>query len=94
MSQSLHFSNDIISAALHDRTLYAFNDKIGYFLDAASGARVPHLVETDNDRGFYTAGPSRYLQTSVELCALAAGGVLVSHLHLHLTSTAFGCFLP
>jgi len=90
--RSLTFSNDIIDATINDGSLYLFNDKLGYFLNATTGELLPFLVKADNYRGLYTSGDPRWLQTSFEMSAIRSDGSLISHLKLHFTNIAFGCF--
>ena len=71
--------------------MYLFDDKIGYLIDASTGERVHHLIETDNYRGLYVSGAARYLQMDAEIATLF-GRSLFSHQHLDFTGIASGCY--
>ena len=87
------FGNDAIAAALDNGELYLFNDNLGSFVDETNGAPVKYIVKADNYRQLYSAGDTRYLQTSIEISALHADGSVTSHLRLQFRTMAYGCIL-
>jgi hypothetical protein len=51
--QRFRFTDDVLAAAIHADRVYLFNDKVGYFMDAASGQTVHTSVESENYRGLF-----------------------------------------
>jgi hypothetical protein len=80
-------------ASLHDGAPCMFNDKTLWMINAESADRISNLLETDNHRGWFLSGSDRFLQTSVEISALAQSWHLVSHLKMRLDAIAFGCLV-
>jgi hypothetical protein len=85
------FASGEISAALQSGTAYVFDDKIGYFLNTATGDVQRHIVESDNYRGLFTSGSTRRVQTDMVYSALGPGATL--HLHLDFAVIADGCVI-
>ena len=85
------FASGEISAVLQSGTAYVFDDKIGYFLDTATGDAQRHIVESDNYRGLFTSGSARRVQTDMVYSVLGQGATL--HLHLDFAVIADGCVI-
>jgi len=91
--QTLTFNNDIVNAGIYDDTLYLFNDKIGYILNANTGEYVQHIFTIDNYRGLYILNGTKYLQTNLEISGLKSDGSIVSHRRVDMKSIALGCLI-
>jgi hypothetical protein len=91
--QTFKFNNDIVNAGIYDGTLYLFNDKIGYILNASTGEYMHHIFTIDNYRGLYTLNGTQYLQTTLEISGLKSDGSIVSHRRVDMKSIAFGCLI-
>lgn len=91
--RSMHFNNDIIAAAIDQGTLYLFNDKIGYLINAQNGEFRRVLVTFDNYRGLFTSNHSTYMQTTFEITVFNADGSVASHRRMYMNCTAYGCFI-
>jgi hypothetical protein len=99
----MDFSDDIISASFDESTLYLFNDKIGYFLDARSGEPEKSFMTMDNygglsesDRPILMAASSTgewHLETSAIITSWNVDGSVNSRRHLTFDGTALGCFV-
>jgi len=63
-----------VDAAVADGIVLLFDDKIGFLLDAQTGAPLPRLFESDNYRGQFTDGGVEHVQTSIEVTAVGLGG--------------------
>ena len=85
------FASGEISAALQSGVAYVFDDKIGYFLDTATGEIKRHIVESDNYRGIFTSGSTRRVQTDMVYSAIGPGASFTLHLHLAFAVIADGC---
>lgn len=66
----LSLANTELAAAIHAGTVYLFNDKIGYWTDAGTGQPINYFIESDNYRGIYTSGNTRYVQTDFVISSL------------------------
>lgn len=91
--RSFRFNNDIIAAAIDQGTLYLFNDKIGYLINAQNGEFRRVLVTFDNYRGLFTSNNNTYMQTTFEISVFNADGSVASHRRMYMNCTAFGCFI-
>jgi hypothetical protein len=91
--RSFRFNNDIIAAAIDQDTLYLFNDKIGYLINAQNGEFRRVLVTFDNYRGLFTSNNNTYMQTTFEISVFNADGSVASHRRMYMNCTAFGCFI-
>lgn len=90
--QRLRLTSDVVVATVSDGLVCLFNDKLGYVFRASNGEPLSSLFESDNYRGLYTAGGTRYLQMDAEISALGLDGGGFSHRDLHLAGIAYGCF--
>jgi hypothetical protein len=91
--QRFRFTNDVLAATIHAGRIYLFNDKIGYFMDAASGQTVHTSVESDNYRGLFLSNGVRHVQSDFVFSALGPGRNVVFNLHLKFAVIAYGCVI-
>ena len=89
--QRLRFTDDVLSATIRSGTVYLFNDKILHMIDSGTGRTNNPPFESDNYRGLYTSGDTRYVQTDFLISKLGPGPSVVFNLHLKLAAIAFGC---
>lgn len=92
--QTFDFQNDIVDAGFDGDTLYLFNDKLGYFVDTKSGALLHNIIETDNYRGLFESNGNRFVQSDITVSAITSTGHLIVRHHFHMSSVAYGCYLP
>lgn len=99
---TMHFDNDTISAAIAEGTLYIYNDKLGFVIDAHTGKPEEHFLLIDNYGGLsQTDRPviSRasdghwYMETTAVISSWNVDGTVVSHRHLTFNGIACGCFI-
>ena len=90
---SLPIASRTVDAGIADGIVYLFDDKIGFLLDATTGAPLPRLFESDNYRGLYTAGGVEYVQTSIEATAVGLGGRPFMTQTLPFSAVVDGCLL-
>ena len=100
--QSLRFSNDVISAALDEDTVYIYNDKLGYLIDARSGEFEENFLLIDNygglsetDRPIISRASSGhwYFETTAVISSWHVDGTVKSRPHLTFNGIARGCFI-
>jgi hypothetical protein len=98
----LQFPNDAIMAAIDGGIVYLYNDKIGYFLYAQTGAPENTLVRIDNYGGLspsdrpvlmQASGNKWYVETSAIISSWDADGSVRSLLRLNMNAVARGCFI-
>lgn len=92
--QTFDFHNDIVDAGFDGDTLYLFNDKLGYFVDTKSGTLLHNIVETDNYRGLFESNGNRFVQSDITVSAITSTWRLIVRHHFHMSSIAYGCYLP
>lgn len=92
--QTFDFSNDIVDAGFDGDRLYLFNDKLGYFVDAHSGAMLRNTIESDNYRGLFVSGGNRFVQSDITVSAITSDWHLILRHRFHMSSIAYGCYLP
>ncbi|QBD75936.1 hypothetical protein EPA93_07905 [Ktedonosporobacter rubrisoli] len=92
--QTFDFHNDIVDAGFDGDTLYLFNDKLGYFVDTKSGAQLHNILETDNYRGLFESNGNRFVQSDITVSAITSTWHLIVRHHFHMSSVAYGCYLP
>jgi hypothetical protein len=99
---TMHFPNDVISAAMADGTLYLFNDKLGYLLDTRTGKRLESFLIIDNyggltttDRPFISRASDGawYMETTAIISSWNVDGSVVSRPRLTFNGIARGCFV-
>lgn len=103
VTHRMDFNDDIISAAFDEFTLYLFNDKIGYFIDARTGEPEKSFMTMDNygglsesDRPVLMAANSTgewHLETSAVITSWNSDGSVKSRRYLTFDGTALGCFV-
>src|SRR5262245_57024242 len=100
--RSLRFENDVIAATIDEGTLYLYNDKLGYFLDARTGEFEENFLLIDNyvglsesDRPILSrASTGRwYMETTAVISAWRVDGTVRSRRHLAFNCIALGCFI-
>ena len=100
--RSMGFKNDIVSAMIQDDTLYIYNDKLGYILDARTGEFVKNFLSFDNfgglsqsDRPIISSAVSEklYLETTAVISSWRVDGTVVPHAHITFNGIALGCFI-
>jgi hypothetical protein len=69
---SLPVTSRAVAAGVTHGRAYVFDDKIGYILDAATGAVMPRLLTVDNYRGLYMADGVEHVQTSLDIAILGS----------------------
>jgi hypothetical protein len=92
--RTFDFHNDIVDAGFDGDTLYLFNDKLGYFVATKSGALLHNIIETDNYRGLFESNGNRFVQSDITVSAITSAWHLIVHHHFHMSSVAYGCYLP
>jgi hypothetical protein len=90
---ALPVTSRAFAAGIADGILYLFDDKIGFLLDARTGAPLPRLFESDNYRGLYESGGREYVQTSIEATAVGMGGRVFMSATLPFGAVVDGCLL-
>lgn len=99
---TMHFANDTISAAIAEGTLYIYNDKLGYLIDAHTGQFEKNFLLIDNygglsqsDRPIISRASDGhwYWETTAVISSWSIGGTVVSRRHLTFNGTACGCFI-
>jgi hypothetical protein len=98
----MHFKNDVISATINDDTLYLYNDKLGYFIDARTGEFEKYFLTIDNygglsksDRPIISRAASGhwYMETTAMISSWNVDGTVKSRPHLTFNAIALGCFI-
>jgi len=99
---TMPFENDIISASIAEDTLYIYNDKLGFLVDARTGKLEEHFLLIDNYGGLTTTDwpfISRasdghwYMETTAVISSWKVDGTVVSRRHLTFNGVARGCFI-
>jgi len=62
-----------LSASISSRTVYLFNDKILHIIDSGTGQTINPPFESDNYRGLFMSGATRYVQADFLISALGPG---------------------
>jgi hypothetical protein len=102
IQRMLHFADVSIMAGTADGVMYLYNDKLGYFLDAHTGAPEGNLITIDNygglsesDRSILVGTSSGvwYVETSVIVSSLSADGAVRLRSHAIMNAIARGCFV-
>jgi hypothetical protein len=100
---SLGFPNDSLSAAIDGGTLYLYNDKLGFLIDARTGAQITSFMIIDNygglsstDRPVFAPGRATgrwYMETTAIISSWRVDGTVVSRARPVFNSIAFSCFI-
>ncbi|MDR3700686.1 MAG: hypothetical protein P4L56_13665 [Candidatus Sulfopaludibacter sp.] len=100
---SAHFANDLIAAKIDDRTLYIYNDKLGFWIDSHTGLPERKIFTIDNYGGISqsdrpviasAAATGRwYMETSAMISSWNQDGSVVPRRRLIFNGTAFNCYI-
>ena len=102
MIRGMGFNNDVVSATIEAGTLYIYNDKLGYLLDARTGELEEDFLLIDNyggltetDRPILSRASSGhwYMETTAVISSWKVDGTVRSRPHLTLNGIARGCFI-
>lgn len=98
----MNFPNDTIVAAIDKGVVYLYDDKLGYTLDARTGAPERNLLLIDNYGGLSRgdrpvlikpSGRHWYLETSAVISSWGLDGSVRSRPRLTMSGIAFNCFV-
>ncbi len=96
------FPDDTIIATVDSGIVYLYNDKLGYFLDARTGAPEKKFLLIDNYGGLSdsdrpvlpgASGERRYLETTAVISSWSADGTVRSRSRLTMNGIANNCFV-
>lgn len=100
--KSMNFADDTIIAAIDSGVVYLYNDKLGYFIDARTGAPEKNFLVIDNYGGLSgsdrpvlpgaTEG-RRYLETTAVISMWSTDGTVRSRSRLTMDGIAYNCFV-
>ena len=82
-----------VAAGIADGVVYLFDDKLGNFMDATTGLRVPRLFTIDNYRGIYSSGGAEFVQTSMQVAGVGLAGRPFMAQALPFGAVVDGCLL-
>ena len=98
----IRFNNDVVSATIEQGTLYLYNDKLGYLLDARTGEMEQDFLLIDNygglsetDRPIISRASSGhwYMETTAVISSWNIDGTVRSRPNMTLNGIARGCFI-
>jgi predicted secreted protein len=96
------FADDTIVAAVDSGIVYLYHDKLGYVIDARTGAPVKKFLLIDNYGGLSdterpvlagTSGERRYLETTAVISSWSTDGTVRSRSRLTMNGIAYNCFV-
>ena len=90
---SVPVASRAVAAGIADGRAYLFDDKIGYFLDAATGIPVPRTFTVDNYRGLYMADGVEHVQTTFEVAFVGSPGPPIQAVALPFGVVVDGCLV-
>ena len=100
---TLTFPNDTIMAAVDGGIAYIYNDKLGYWIDARTGAFRKNIFVIDNygglsqsDRPVFAESSTarmRYVETSAVISSWGVDGSVRSRPFIFLNTIARGCYV-
>jgi hypothetical protein len=102
MIRGMGFNNDVVSGTIQDGTLYLYNDKLGYLMDARTGEFEEDFLLIDNyggltetDRPFISRASDGhwYMETTAVISSWNINGTVKSRPDLTLNGIARGCFI-
>jgi hypothetical protein len=79
--------------AIEGGRVYLFNDKILHIIDSGTGETIHPPLESDNYRGLFMSGATRYFQADFKISSLGPGSSVVLNAHMNLAVLAFGCVI-
>jgi hypothetical protein len=100
--QRMNFADDTIIAAIDSGIVYLYNDKLGYLINARTGAFEETVLLIDNYGGLSgsdrpvlpSASEGRwYLETTAVISSWSTDGRVQSRPHLTMNGIAFNCFI-
>lgn len=100
--RSLRFNDDIIAATIDENSLYIYNDKILYHMNAHTGEFAKTIFSMDNYGGLsgtnnpiisQAASDHWYMETTAVISVWNADGTVRSRRHLTFNCIALGCFI-
>jgi hypothetical protein len=98
----MDFADDTISAAVDSGIVYLYHDKLGYLIDARTGAPEKTFLIIDNYGGLSGSdrpvlpGASegrRYLETTAVISSWSTDGTVRSRARLTMNGIAYHCFV-
>ncbi len=92
--RGLRLTSDAVVAAVDDGIVVLFDDKIGYLFRGSDGRQLRYLFESDNYRGLYASGATRYLRLTAAITAVGLEGSLAWRRDVAFAGIADGCFFP
>ena len=90
---SVPVASRAVAAGIADGRAYLFDDKIGYFLDAATGRPVLRTFTVDNYRGLYMADGVEHVQTTFEVAFVGAPGPPFQAVGMPFGAVVDGCLV-
>lgn len=99
---SMPFKNDVITASIDNGTVYIFNDKLGYLMDASTGEFQENILLVDNYGGLSetdrpiisrASSGSWYLEITGVISSWNIDGTVKSRPHLTFSGIARGCYV-
>jgi hypothetical protein len=100
--QHMNFADDTIIATIDSGIVYLYNDKLGYRINARTGAFEKTVLFIDNYGGLSGSdrpvlpGASegrRYLETSAVISSWSTDGTVRSRARLTMNALAYNCFV-
>jgi hypothetical protein len=98
----MDFADDTIIATIDNGIVYLYHDKLGYFIDARTGAPVKNFLIIDNYGGLSASDRPvlpgategrRYLETTAMISSWSIDGTVRSRLRLTMNGIAYHCFV-
>jgi len=98
----MDFPDDTIIAAIDSGIVYLYNDKLGYLINARTGAPEKTFLKIDNygglsasDRPVLQGAPERrrYLETTAVISSWSTDGTVRSRSRLTMNGIAYNCFV-
>jgi hypothetical protein len=96
----MDFADDTLITTIDSGIVYLYNDKLGYRINARTGASEKTILLIDNYGGLSASdrpvlpGASegrRYLETTAVISSWSSDGTVRSRLHLTMNGTAYNC---
>jgi hypothetical protein len=96
------FADDTIIAAIDSGIVYLYNDKLGYLINARTGAPEKTFLKIDNYGGLSASknpvfpGATegrRYLETTAVISSWSTDGTVRSRSRLTMNAVAYNCFV-
>jgi energy-coupling factor transporter transmembrane protein EcfT len=98
----MQFADDILIATIDSGVVYLYHDKLGYLINARTGAPEETFLKIDNygglsasDRPVLAGSPEgrRYLETSAVISSWSTDGTVRSRTRLTMNALAYNCFV-